>query len=1105
MIVAFFQIYASDTYAQKTKITLSLDKVPVEDVLNEIERQTDFKFFYNDNDLDYRKMVSINANKQKVFSILNHLFKDTRITYEVYEKQIILKIDKSLLPLRSEAIPPPVQFTVTGKVVDGNDSPLPGANILEKGTTNGTVSDFDGNFSLDVKEGSAVLVFSYLGFQSKEVSVDEQSSLSVKLIEDTAGLDEVVLVGYGSQKKSSVTASVVSVDADEANKNITHDAALSLQGRAPGVEILTQGGISGAEAKVIIRGVGTFGETAPLFVIDGAFSTSGLRGLNPADIESIEVLKDGSAAAIYGSRAANGVVLITTKKGKKGQARFEFSSSISMQTLSKKLDYANADQWRRFANQVSDNDGIARAPENDNPNLSNGVDVDWQDTWFRSAAPIYNNTMSVSGGTEHTTYNASLGYFKQEGILKFSEFEKYNARINVGFKKGRVEFTENLGFSYYRNDPNTHFNTGGTSGSGYELPTVPVRNSDGEFVAAGNDFQLLGIDPISRFALASMDQRVVDNFDVIGSTSLSYELVKGLKYRIGLSGSYNSEHNFDRESAYNIPVIGDNSVTGISVTTPSINESRSISFDYTIDNLLTYDQTFGKHDFSLLGGYSRFRENLRTTGYTVIFENAFDDQFTTFDGEAQVTGDEFKSLLVSWFGRLNYAFDDRYLLSLSIRRDKSSKFAEGFNIGTFPSISAGWNVSNEAFFPKDGFISKLKIRGGYGELGANFIKPYQFVSIAKGPIPVLFGDVQNSSADRTFGRVIQLFTENLTWESAQSTNVGMELGLLNNALSLTAEYFRKVNKDVLAPVSLPASVGQTIEINTARAPNINSSEIENKGLEFLLDYQNRNNEFKYNVSFNLSTIKNEVLALGENVTPIVGALVSSRFDDRPGLTDTGGPVGALYGYRTQGLDGNGNFIFEDVNGRDVNGELTGQPDGQIDFDDRVQIGDPFPDFTYGLNFAGEYKKFDFSLFFQGSQGNDIFSQIKYSNYFVYTGNVVTDALNAWTPANTNTNIPRATLDNRSGGNSLPSDFYIEDGSYLRLKNIQIGYSLPENILEGLNINSARLFIGAQNLFTITGYSGYDPEVSSDAQFNRGIDFRGYPNTRTLTLGFNASF
>ena len=1017
-------------------------------------------------------------------------------------RRLLNKISIFLLVLLIQVAANAQGRAVSGVVLDENGEGLVGATVLEKGTTNGTIADISGNYTLNVSSDDATLIISFVGYTAQEIVIGTRTSVDVSMVLDAQQLEDVVVIGYGVQKKSSVTASVATVDVTEATKNITHDPALSIQGRATGVQVLTQGGIAGAEAKIVIRGTGTFGNTEPLYVIDGAFSTVGLRALNPADIESIEILKDGSAAAIYGSRAANGVVLITTKKGKKGTPVVQLSSSVSIQTLGKKLDYANASEWRKFSNQIADNDGNPRVPEDENPNHSSGVDTDWQDEWFRSA-PIFNTTIGVSGGSDYTTYSASIGYLKQEGILKFSQFEKYNARLNLGFKKGKFELTNNLGIAFYENDPNNHFSVGGTGGSGFNLPTVPIKDSNGKYIAAGSDFYHEGEGRGNPILDASIDPLRIRNIDVTGNIGLAYQIIDGLKYKIDFSGSFNSESSFDKNSLYTIDILG-GTTDHIVNNVPFIDEAKNSRTNFTIDNIVTYDKSFGSHDISALAGYSQFRVNNEFSGVNVVFsDEVYQQQRESWDGDATASGEKIESLLASWFGRVNYAYDSRYLVSVTLRQDKSSKFADGNNVGTFPSFSAGWNVHNESFFPSDGFINRLKVRGGYGELGANFIDPYQFSSVAFGPIPAIFGDNQQGPGDRSFGYVTQILDPGLKWETSKSTNLGLEFGFMDDALTFTVEYFKKTNENVLAPVPLPPSAGQTILINTGRAPDVNSSTIENKGLEFLVDYKNAKNVFKYNVSLNLSTIKNEVVTLGENVVPIVGGLISGSFDDRPGLTDAGGPVGAFYGFKTQGIDDDGNFIYADVNGRDKDGNLTGKPDGQIDFDDRVLLGDPFPDFTYGINFSGEYQNFDFSLFLQGSQGGEIFSQIKYSNYFVYTGNVVKDALNAWTPSNKNTGIPKATLNNRAGGNALPSDFYVEDGSYLRLKNIQVGYTVPGTIIKGLS--NARIYIGAQNLLTFTGYSGYDPEVSSDAVFNRGIDFRGYPNARTFTLGFNATF
>lgn len=981
------------------------------------------------------------------------------------------------------------QILITGSVTDGENMPLGGANVLIKGTTVGVQTDFDGNYSIQAASGD-VLVFSYIGFQSQEVVVSNQTTLNITLVAGNQ-LDEVVVIGYGTQKKSSLTASVASVDVEELAKLTTHDASIALQGRAPGVEILTQGGIAGADVNVVIRGVSTFGNASPLYIIDGAFSTAGLRAVNPADIQSIEILKDGAAAAIYGSRAANGVVIITTKKGKKGAPKIQLSSSVGFQTPSRKLDYLNADQWRSFANQVSDNSGLTRAPENDAPNLSNGVNTDWQDLWINNA-PIYTANASISGGGESTTYSTSASYLKQDGILEFSEFEKYNLRLNLGYKKGKFQVSENLGLAYYKNRPNDAF-TLGEGRVGFNLPTVPNRDGNGNFVAGGQDFYIEGDERTNRYAAAANTNRNISNVDITGNIDLSYDFFEGLKYKLGFSGSYNSTRDYSDNNVYDIPVLGQPNVN-LGRLLPSISDVKATTFNYTIDNILTYDNTFGKHDVSVLAGYSQFRENFQSSGLSATFESAVEDQLAVFNGGGNISGSEFKSLLTSLFGRLNYNYDSKYLFSASVRRDKSSKFGPDNRVGVFPSFSAGWNVHNEDFFPKDGIVNRIKLRASYGELGVNFIDPYQYISVAYGPIPAIFGNSQNGPSDRSFGRITQLADPNLKWETSKTTDFGLELGFFDNSLSFTADYFVKTNTDLLAEVPLPPSVGQTLIINEGNRPVINSAEVENKGFEFLIDYKNNKNEFKYNVSFNVATLRNEVIKLGDNVSPILGGIVSSFYNDRPTITDAGSPIGSFYGYRTEGIDQTtGQFIFQDVNN-----------DGEITDDDKVILGDPFPDFTYGLNFSGEYKNFDFSLFFQGVQGNEIYSQIKYTNYFLYSSNVVTDVLNSWTPSNTNTNIPIAITDNKAGGSALPSDFYIEDGSYLRLKNVQIGYSLPQSVLDKLKLDKIRLFLGAQNLFTITDYSGYDPEVSSDAQFNRGVDFNGFPNATIVTFGVNLS-
>lgn len=1099
LTVSLFQLQATESYAQKTKVTLTLEKVSIESVLDKIESLSEFKFIYKDKVVDYHKIVSIKAENEKISSILEKLFAGSNIVYSVLDKHIILKSRESNnLPKNEKTLileEKPQEIKVSGTIKDSNGQPLSGVNILVKGTTTGTLSDFDGNYSINATVGN-VLVFSYVGFSTQEITLGEQTTINIQLKEDLAELDAVVLIGYGTQKKSSLTASVASVDVGELQKTATHNPAIALQGRVSGVQILTQGGIAGAGASVVIRGVSSFGESEPLYIIDGAFSNTGLRAVNSADIQSMEILKDGAAAAIYGSRAANGVVIITTKRGKKGAPRVTFSTSLGIQTVSKKLDYLNADQWRSFANQVSDNDGSARAPENVSPNFSAGVNTDWQDLWI-SDAPIYMTDASISGGGENTDYLMSLGHLKQDGILALSEFEKYNMRLNFGFRKGKFEVQESLGISYSDKISTIGYQPGGS------LPTIPVRDADGNFVAGGADFYIEGDNVGNPYAGNANNDANTTNTNLTGSIDLSYEIITGLKYKLGFSGSYNTSRSFADNNIYSVPVLGEpNRDEGRQ--TNSLSETIGNQFDYTIDQLLTYNAILGKHDISALAGYSQYRENSRILRANTIYNSELDTQQYAVHIDGTANSSEFKSLLVSYFGRLNYAFDSKYLISASIRRDRSSKFAPGNDVGVFPAASIGWNIHNENFFPKDGIISKLKIRGSYGELGANFINSYSYISNAFGPIPAIFGNSQNSPDDRSFGVIAQLADSGLKWETSQTKGVGIELGFLNNALNFTAEYFNKRQNDLLAQVPLAPSVGQSIFINNGFAPAVNSASVENKGLEFLADYKNYNNKFKYNITANLSTVNNKVLKLGDNVSPILGNLISGSFDDRPTITDVGLPIGSFIGYQVEGVDdATGDFIFKDQK-TDEDGDGIFTENGIIDDNDKVILGDSYADFTYGLNFTGEYKDFDFTLFFEGSQGGEIFSQIKYTNYFIYSNNVVIDALNMWTPTNTSANLPRAISDNRGGGNALPSDFYIEDASYLRLSNIQIGYNLPQTILDKLKVSNVRAYVSANNLFTISGYSGYDPQVSSEASFSRGVDLRAFPNTRTYTFGLNIS-
>lgn len=975
------------------------------------------------------------------------------------------------------------QRTVTGTVVDDLGQPLIGVSILEKGTTNGVITDMDGNFSLKLTSENPTLVFSYIGYKTQEVPVGGKTTLNVTMSEDAEQLDEVVVVGYGVQKKSSMTASVSSVSSKEIVKTMSSNVASTLQGRMPGVDIVQQAGVAGADVNILVRGAASFGATEPLYVIDGAFSNNGLTSINPNDIESIEILKDGAAAAIYGSRAANGVVLITTKRGKSGKPVVEINGSFAVQTPTNIPDFLSASQWREFANMVADNSGMAHAPENDNPTYPN-VDTDWADEWLQFA-PMWNLNASISGGGENSTFSTSIGYLDQTGMTVYSDYKRYNFRLNSSYKKGIFSLSENVAISHRDQTPTTAFNI--------KLPTLPIYDNEGRLVSGGPDYYINPEDGQSKNPFASLEysDRYNKVTEIIGALNAELDIWKGLKYKLSVSGNYSAGHNYTHTPQYDTRWFEDGTVDiDYSNTENSVSESRSEEFTYTIDNLLTYNQTFNGHHVDALLGTSWMREYSRNMSIATIDDLGATNITGFQDIDGRISAGDSNAALLSFFARLNYDYEGKYLLSASIRRDESSKFYKDNRVGYFPSISAGWNLHQEEWF-ENPVISKLKIRGSYGELGANFLDPYNFDPIAFGPIPYTLGG--NRYVD---GRAAYLKSRDLTWETAKTTDIGIELGFLNNDLTVQVDYFIKKNVDLLAQIDLNLSSGQVFEINSSsEKPYVNSASVKNTGWEFLMNYRKQlTRDFSIDASFNFSTLKNKVLALGDNVQPITSGAMSSYFNDSPSITMPGHPIGSFYGYRIDGFDANGDFIFSDTDNN-----------GIVNAEDKVILGNPIPDFSYGLNINMTYKDFDLTMFFQGVAGNEIFNQMKYTYYFDYSNNCVTDVLNAWSETNKNTNIPIMKTENTNGGNSLPSEFYVENGAYFRCKNFQIGYTLPKKCLDKMGFNNLRFYVGVQNLFTITDYSGYDPEVSSNVLFSRGIDNSSYPNARTYTFGFNASF
>lgn len=971
---------------------------------------------------------------------------------------------------------------VSGTVTDADGLPMVGVTVIETGTTNGVSTDIDGNYTLRVEKNKS-LTFSCIGYASQTVVVGSQTRIDIQLNEDAAMLNEVVVIGYGVQKRSTMTSSIASVSPKDVMKQTSQNVASALQGRAAGVDVVQQGGIAGADVNIVVRGAASLTATEPLYVVDGVFTNNGLTTINPSDIESIEIMKDGAAAAIYGSRAANGVVLITTKKGKKGAVHVDANVSYSVQQVTNVPDFLNASQWREFANMVSDNSGLARAPENVNPS-DPSVDTDWAKEWLQYA-PIYNADVSISGGSDIGTYAFSLGYLDQTGLTLKSGYKKYNARANSSWNFGRFFVSENISLVYRDKTPTSTFNIG--------MPTLPVTDEQGRYASWGTDYYIETEDARRNNpfgGLYAVDQ-YTRNFDVMGGVNAGVHILDGLTYTMSFSGNYTGAHSYTHTPVYYTKWNEDGTPDDdYGNNQNSLSESRGVTSNFTWDNVINFDRTFGRHTIQATLGHSWMREFYRVQSYSTIDDVGAPNIVGVSNVEGKISASEQNTALLSFFGRVNYDFDNRYLFSFSIRRDESSKFAKDYRVGYFPAVSAGWNVHNEKWF-QNKVVSLLKITASYGELGANFLEPYNFDNIAFGPIVYTTGGIRFSD-----GRAAYLKTESLKWETSKTTDIGLEIGFLNNSLTFQANYFYKKNIDLLAPINLNLSSGQIFEINTSNeTPYVNTASVENKGWEFMAHYRKQlTPDLYFGVSANLSTLKNKVLALGQNVQPITSGTYSSSFNDAATITMPGYAIGSFYGYRIDGFDSEGNFAFHDKNG-----------DGNITADDKYVLGDAIPDFSYGLNIDLNWKNFDLSLFFNGVYGNKIFNARKYEYYFNYANNMVTDVLNSWTPTNTTTSVPVAKVTNSSGGNSLPSEFYIEDGSYLRLKNIQLGYTLPVELSKKAFIQRLRVYLSVQNAFTLTKYSGYDPEVSSNTLFSRGVDQNSYPNARIYTVGLNLSF
>jgi TonB-linked SusC/RagA family outer membrane protein len=1003
---------------------------------------------------------------------------------------------------------------ITGTVIDATSGEtLPGAAIMITGTVIGTTTDLEGKFTISSSEGD-ILSVSFIGYLSEEIEIGSQTIIDIQLTPDLEQMDEVVVIGYSTMRKSNLTGAISTVDAKELSKMPVASIAHALQGRTSGVQITQSTGAPGDAISVRIRGTGTFGSNDPLYVIDGIATTSSINSFSHADIESIQIIKDASASAIYGSRAANGVVLITTKGGKAGKTQINFNAYYGVQSVSNLPDMLNTEQFIMIQNESLNNTNVQRESIGQSPLALNPddpatmPDFDWLNSIFRNA-PIQNYQLSLSGGSEKFTHHSSFNYFNQEGIILNSNYQRYTFRFNTQTKiNARLKVGNNLSFSF--SDRDIIGNSGDGKRSGvpgivrYALlrpSAIPLYDAEGIYTDLPDSQTFYG-DAYNPVAFAENTDDVEKMNRLFGNLFAEYTILDNLIFRStgGIDLRTTDQRKFDM-------TYGD--FDRINQTNRLLIKSAT-NTEFTWNNVLRYSKSFNEtHNISVLAGTeiitSRFEQHeasrqdfQRQTPHYRYLEVGTGIQTNT-ESVAEWA-------LFSYFGRLTYNLKERYFLEGNLRRDASSRFGSENRYGTFPSASAGWIISRENFMKNINFIYNMKIRASWGQLGNQEIGDYPFVTPITQSIGYPFGTP--STANESF-TVEKIGNSDIKWESSTQTNLGVDISLFEGRISTTLEYFVKKTSDILLKVPLPYLGG------SAEPPYINAADVENKGFEFILIYKKVKGDFKYNFSVNFSAIDNVVTSLGGG-EPIWGGNGNSGYLTK---TEVGYPIGSFYLYEMDGLFQNEQEVLDhpiqtshplgsapgDIRFKNLNNAE------QINEEDRRHFGSPFPDYTYGINASFSYKNVDISFFFQGIKGNDIYYYMgRIANDAVRPFNSTTEILDRWTGEGTSTTMPRvARID--VNNNLRNSTRFLMDGSYLRLKNLTIGYNMPAKLLYKLRMQAFRIYLSGQNLLTFSDYPGLDPEMGtsdndSDAGDTAiGIDWGTYPQARTITVGVNLSF
>ena len=1109
MIILFStaMLVSAGTYSQNTKLTLDFTDISYGDLFSKIEAQSEFSFAYNGSNFDPNQKIRVNIANGTIKEILDEILPGN-VSYEIINKYVIIRnADESNSSVTQQSL------TITGSVTDASGAPLPGVTVIIKGKTTGTITDANGKYSLANVPGDATLAFSFVGMKPQEIKVSGKSTINIAMAEETTAIDEVVAIGYGTVKKKDLSGAVGVVNTKQLDASVNTNLGNALQGKIAGVSVSANGGAPGSGPIIQIRGAGSFGSSDPLVLIDDVPGDMNL--LNPNDVESIQVLKDASSAAIYGARAANGVIIITTKSGKAGAIKIDASADYGVQSV-KEMKMTNADEWLTVIKQMYTNDNMSLTSMPDiaqHPQVT-GKGTDWQNEIYR-VAPVQNYYVGASGGGENLRYNASIGYLTQDGVVKTSGYDRLNLRFKSDFTKGRFKIGESVILTQTTTKPTIGWPLGSVQSTAVtSIPVFTPYDSAGQYTKTSQSLIGSVPNPVAAINLGTVNQY---NVNILASIYGEVKLMEGLKFKSIVEGSPNIVNRETRMQKFDL---------GLQLKQDYNYDRQFNNIDkfWQVENTLSYEKTIGKHSINAFIGQSASKHN---NSNSEAYKQGLPDGIWAYNSTSNtdgmtVTGSFQENTLASYFGRAIYSYDNRYSITALARRDGSSRFGKLNPWGNFGSVSAYWNIANEQFFKNLGTpVTELKLRGSWGVNGNQEIGDYKYIS------SISSGNAYNYGSDNALllGTIQPgMVSQNLKWESTAQTNEGLDVGLWNGKVNYTLDIYQKTTTGILMEAQPALSGGIT------NNPTVNAGNISNKGFEMALSWNDHKGDFKYAVTATLAHDKNQIISLTKGAESLTGGsgggttlsypkigyeLYSFWLVKTDGLfrsqseidnyTWTNPATGAVNKIQPGAKVGDQKYVDANNDGQISEGNVL---DGT---GDRQYCGSGFPKYEYGLRLDGSWKFIDVSLYLQGVSGNKIYNMWRFgtSSYNAKAAvNFSRELLDSYS-FNPNSDVPRLGVNDNNRSWDPFSERWLEDGSYLRLRTAQIGFTLPDNLLRKLSVTRCRIYFAGDNLVTFTRYKGFNPDIGGtngdEGKKNYGIDNMGYPLAKVYHVGVQLNF